>query len=107
MKKLIVLVASMLFVLITPNANATGVTPPTVPKNLHVYSTSGGTYVEATAHNCSRQTYYLSPDHKSYNQIFAILLSAQMANKKVQIKFDKCVNGSNPQGNIVGVYLKD
>lgn len=105
MKKLIVLVVSMLFIFKIPSAYANGITPPTVPKNLHIYSASGSTYVEATAYNCSSKTYYLAPDHKSYSQIFAILLSAQMANKKVQIKFDKCVNGS--QGNVVGVYLKD
>jgi hypothetical protein len=78
-----------------------------VPKNLHVYSTSGGTYVDLVAAGCSGERYYLSPNHVKYDAIFAILLAAQTSGKKVQVRVDKCINGSNPQGIIIGVYLKN
>ncbi len=81
-------------------------TPEVVPKNLHVYSASGSTYVDLTAAGCSRSRYYLDPNHVKYDAIFAILLAAQTAGKKVQVRINKCINGSNPQGNIIGVYLK-
>lgn len=82
-------------------------TPVAVPKNLHVYNTAGSTYVDLVAANCSGYRYYLSQNHPKYDAIFSILLAAQTAGKKVQLRVDKCINGSNPQGNIIGVYLKD
>lgn len=86
--------------------SAATVTPEVVPKNLHVYNSIGNTFVDLLPAGCSRARYFLSPKHVKYDAIFAILLSAQTSNKKVQVRIDKCVNGSNPQGNIVGVYLK-
>ena len=38
-------------------------TPAVVPKNLHVYSASGSTYVDLTSAGCSRSRYYLNPNH--------------------------------------------
>lgn len=81
-------------------------TPAAVPKNLHVYTFSGSSYVDLVAHGCSGYRYYLSPDHKKYDTIVGILMAAQIANRKVVVRFSDCINGSNPQGEIVGVYLK-
>ncbi|KAF7783749.1 hypothetical protein PRUB_a3596 [Pseudoalteromonas rubra] len=82
-------------------------TAPTVPKNLHVYSiTSGATYVDLASSGCSGSRYLLEGNHPKYDAIFSLLLAAQLAEKKVQVIFDKCVNSPNNQGRITGVYLK-
>jgi len=105
MKKLLTAIFAILSFVFSNSTLAT-TTSEVVPKNLHIYSASGSTYVDLTPAGCSRSRYYLDPKHVKYDAIFAILLAAQTAGKKVQVRFDKCVNGSNPQGNIVGVYLK-
>ncbi|WP_345880907.1 hypothetical protein [Shewanella algae] len=96
----------LLIMLLSFSSFAVEYTPETVPKNLHVYNTSGSTYVDLVAAGCSSYRYYLNPVHEKYDIIVSILLAAQVANKKVVVIFDGCVNGGNPQGNIVGVYLK-
>ncbi|MBW3533000.1 hypothetical protein [Shewanella sp. NKUCC06_TVS] len=87
------------------NCTAAGVTPAVVPKNLHIYNVQGSTYVDIVAHDCSGSRYHLNPNHPKYDAIFSMLLSAQLAERKVMVKFDDCINGSNPQGEIIGVYL--
>ncbi|AOT08704.1 hypothetical protein [Pseudoalteromonas luteoviolacea] len=88
--------------------NTPGTTSASVPQNLHIVNSNGDTYVHLPATGCSTSVYYLSPSHKKYDAIFSILLTAQTADKKVRVRFDKCVNGtSNPFGNIIGVYLND
>ena len=79
------------------------VTTSAVPKNLHVYNSNGSTYVDLVPHGCSGTRYYLSPAHAKYDAIVSILLAAQLAGKKVVIRYDGC--NSIPQGNIIGVYL--
>ena len=85
-------------------ALAVELTQPSVPKNLHVYNQAGNTYVDMTASGCSNYRYSLDPNHKKYDAIYSGLLAAQMADKKIVIRFDGC-NGSG-QGNIIGFYLK-
>jgi hypothetical protein len=75
-----------------------------VPQNLHIYSTSGMAYVKLAAHDCSGHTYQLSPTHPGFEQIFSLLLAAQISGQQVRARFDGCA--SNGQGRIVGVYLK-
>lgn len=73
-----------------------------VPRNLHVYDFTGNTFVDLKAHGCSGSRYHLSPNHDA---IFSVLLAAQLAEKTVSVRYDGCVNGSNAQGSIIGVYL--
>lgn len=77
-----------------------------VPRNLHVYNTAGSTYVDHVKDSCSSHRYYISPSHVKYDAIVSILLSAQIAKKKVQLRYDGCVN-NDAQGNVVGVYLSE
>jgi hypothetical protein len=81
------------------------VTPATVPKNLHIYSSSGNAYVDMVAHDCSGYRYELLRSHVAFDNIFALLLSAQVSGKKVQLRFSGC--NSIPQGVIEGAYLVD
>ncbi|HIF6190229.1 TPA: hypothetical protein ACX3IO_005246 [Vibrio parahaemolyticus] len=76
-----------------------------VPKKLHVWDFSGNTFVDLKASGCSGSRYHLSPNHPKYDAIFSVLLAAQLAQKTVTVRFDGCVNGSNPQGEIIGVFL--
>ncbi|ANQ59213.1 MULTISPECIES: hypothetical protein [Vibrio] len=76
-----------------------------VPRNLHVYDFTGNTFVDLKAHGCSGSRYHLSPNHPKYDAIFSVLLAAQLAEKTVSVRYDGCVNGSNAQGSIIGVYL--
>lgn len=48
--------------------------------------------------------YTLSTTHLKYETLVSILLAAQMAERKVQLRFDGCT--TNGQGQIIGVYLK-
>ena len=80
-------------------------TIPVVPKNIHIYSDSGSTYVDLVAAGCSGYRYYLPTKHPKYDTIMSILIAAQLSNKKVQGRFDGC--NSNSQGKLIGVYLKD
>jgi hypothetical protein len=101
--KIVLLTAVMLA---APVANASPkTTPAAVPKNLHVYNQNGNTYVDHLPADCSSKRYYLSPNHKAYDQIVAILLSAQIAHKKVVLRYDGCTNRGT-QGKVIGVYLK-
>ena len=98
------LIASV--ILATPIAHAAPkITPAAVPQNLHVYNQIGRTYVDHLKHSCTSKTYYINPDHKAYDQIVAILLSAQVAQRKVVLRYDGCTNRGS-QGNVIGVYLK-
>jgi len=91
-------------ILLTDYAHATATTtPPSVPRNLHVYNSNGDTYVDLVADTCSGYRYHLSPNHGKYDVIVSILLAAELAGKQVVIRYDGC-NGSS-QGEIVGVYL--
>ncbi|WP_104026172.1 hypothetical protein [Vibrio jasicida] len=76
-----------------------------VPRNLHVYDFTGNTFVDLKAQGCSGSRYHLSPNHPKYDAIFSVLLAAQLAEKTVSVRYDGCVNGSNAQGSIIGVYL--
>lgn len=106
MKAYLPLIALLSVIICSFEASARDVTPAAVPKNLHVYSTTGSTYVDHVSQGCSRSRYYLSPNHVKYDAIFSILLAAQLSERKVKLFFSDCVNGSNPQGNIVGVQLE-
>ncbi|RYV04071.1 hypothetical protein SOPP22_01320 [Shewanella sp. OPT22] len=80
-------------------------TIPVVPKNIHIYSASGSTYVDLVATGCSGYRYYIPTQHPKYDTIMAILIAAQLSNKKVQGRFDGC--NYNNQGKLIGIYLKD
>lgn len=104
MKKLIFL---MLFVM-CGFANADPVnTPAAVPQMLHVYDTAGHAYVDMPPHDCAGGRYHLHPSHAKYDAVFSVLLSAQVANKKVVVRFDGCSSHTSPHGEIVGVYLSN
>ena len=79
-------------------------TPYAVPGNLHIYDNGGNTFVDLIAHGCSAHRYYISPSHPKYNAIISIILSAQMAGRKVSFRFDDC--NSQSQGLIIGVYIQ-
>lgn len=83
---------------------AGGVTAASVPQNIHIYSTSGTLYFDHVAKGCSGYRYYLSTSHPSFDPIVSILLAAQLAERKVVIRFGSC--NSNNQGSVIGVYLK-
>ncbi len=78
-----------------------------VPRSLYIYDINGGTFIDLKPSGCNHTSkYYLSPNHPKYDAIFSLLLSAQLANKPVTVKFDGCINGTdNPRGNIVGITL--
>ena len=98
------LIASV--ILATPIAYAEPkITPAAVPQNLHVYDQNGNTYIDLLPSDCSSHRYYISPNLKAYDQIVAILLSAQIAQKKVVLRYDGCTNRGT-QGKVIGVYLK-
>ena len=80
-------------------------TAKSVPSYLHVYSSTGGVYVDMPPVGCSGARYVLSPSHPLFKEIFSILLASQMAKKQVTVRFDGC-NSSN-QGQIIGVYLEE
>lgn len=79
-------------------------TPPEIPKDFHVYDTSGNTYVRLIASGCSGITYHLGGNHPKYDTIVSVLLTAQTAQREVQLRFDGC-NGQG-QGEIVGIFYK-
>lgn len=81
------------------------VTSAAVPSNLHFYNTAGNTYVDLLPHGCSGSRYFLDPAHVKYDTIVSILIAAQLANKKVVLRYDGC--NSIPQGRIIGVYLQN
>lgn len=75
-----------------------------IPNNFHIYNFDGNTYVDHLASGCSGKRYYLPTNHERYETIVAVLLAAQMGQRKVKLRFDGC--NSNSQGKLVGVYLK-
>ena len=81
-------------------------TEPGIPDSLHIYNTAGDTYVDHVMDTCLSRRYHLSPNHVKYDAIFSVLLTAQTTQKKVQLKYNGCVN-NNQQGEIIGVYLVD
>jgi hypothetical protein len=95
---------TLIVFLISASSVAQEVTTEAVPKNLHIYSTSGTFYFDHVAVGCSGYRYNLAPSHPSFDTIVSLLLAAQMAEKKVVVRFDGC--HSNGQGKVVGVYLK-
>lgn len=82
--------------MVSPVNLAAEITQQKVPSNLHIYSAGGAAYVDLVAAGCSGSRYYLSPDHVKFDSIFSILLAAQIAKKEVIVRFDGCINGSNP-----------
>lgn len=100
-KMLIALVMSLASVTAFAAAQSTGTA---VPKNLHIYSESGVTYVDHNAAGCSGSRYYIPSTHPRFDTIISILLSAQIADKPVELRFDGCNNDN--QGKVVGIYLK-
>ncbi|MEC4090660.1 hypothetical protein [Pseudoalteromonas rubra] len=101
MKKTLIALATFL-----SSSTFAATTAPTVPKNLHIYSISGATYVDLVATGCSGSRYLLESNHPKYDAIFSLLMAAQLSDRKVQVIFDKCVNSPNNQGRIIGAYLK-
>jgi hypothetical protein len=81
-------------------------TPEAVPKNLHIYDVIGNAYVDLPSHGCAGGRYKLSPSHAKYDAIFSVLMAAQIAERKVIVRFDSCSTHASPQGYIIGVYLK-
>ncbi|MES1192621.1 MAG: hypothetical protein ABUS47_16290 [Steroidobacter sp.] len=73
------------------------------PHNFHVYDQAGDTYVDLVSSGCSAYKYYIDPNLPAYKTIVSILLTAEVVQREVVIKFDGC-NSSN-QGQVVGVYL--
>ena len=102
--KLKILLASFLLQFGTNAFAVPDVTTAAVPKNLHVYDSTGKTYVDHVQGVCTTVRYHISPSHVKYDAIVSILLSAQMSNKKVVIRYNGCVN-SGSQGELIGVYL--
>ncbi|MES1192624.1 MAG: hypothetical protein ABUS47_16305 [Steroidobacter sp.] len=78
-------------------------TPAAVPANLHVYDSAGNSYVDLVASGCSGARYYIDPNFAAYKTIMSILLTAEVTQRQVVIRFDGC--NSNNQGFVVGVYL--
>lgn len=78
-------------------------TPAVIPRNLHVYDSAGDSYVDLASYDCSAYRYYINPNIPAYKTIMSILLTAEVTQRPVVIKFDGC-NSSN-QGIVVGVYL--
>ena len=78
--------------------------PSAVPTNLHIYNQTGLTYVDHVAQHCSSKRYFIDPSHRAYDHIVSILISAQVAGRKVVLRYDGCVN-KGTQGKIIGVYL--
>lgn len=98
MKKIILLI--MLF-----SSSVFGLTTPeTIPKNLHIYSAGGSTFVDAVPHECSGSRYIIKNDHIRYKEIFSMLMAAQISKTKVQLRFEECTDRG--RGEVIGVYLK-
>jgi hypothetical protein len=98
-------IITLLLLFVSGSAFATPeVLDPYVPKNLHVYDAHGNTYVDFISTSCPSPRYWLDPGHTKYNAIYSMLLAAQMAGKKVSIRFDGCLGS---QGKIIGVYLSE
>lgn len=69
-------------------------TTAAVPKNLHIYSTSGNAYVTLPSKGCSTKgVYSLSGSHPKFDAIFSMLLAAQVGGKEVVARFESCVFG--------------
>jgi len=100
--KQIVVLATLSFFAAFTNAS-TFHTEWKVPRNIHVFSTSGTVYVDMHNAGCSGSRYALPKSHPAYDTIVSFLLAAQMANKKVQLRLDGCIG--NGQGKIIGVYV--
>lgn len=104
MKKIILL---SLFSLFSLNTYSSENTDSAVPKNLHIFSTNGSAYVTLPSKGCSdRGVYHLSGSHPKFDAIFSMLLAAQIGGKEVVARFESCINGSNPRGDIIGLYLR-
>ncbi|WP_444956985.1 hypothetical protein [Microbulbifer sp. ZKSA002] len=76
-----------------------------VPSFLHIFSETGNAYVDHQSGYCNTDRFVLYTTHEKYDAVFSMLLSAQMAEKEVMIRFDGCVNDGD-FGKIIGVYLK-
>ncbi len=102
MKKIIVALTVMLTstTLMAAPKNTTA----EAPRNLHVYDSSGATYVDHVADQCSSSRYYLNPNHVQYKTIVSILLAAQLSGRSVVLRYDGCT--SQNQGKIIGVFFK-
>lgn len=77
------------------------VTSWAVPRNLHIYSTSGSTFVDHVVHGCAGARYKLSGTHPKYDALFSMLMAAQLADRRVALRYNGC-----GQGDIIGVYLE-
>lgn len=75
-----------------------------IPKNLHVYNSSGDAYVDVKF-NGSYKRAWLKVSHPKYNAIFALLLAAQLNDETVQIR--SLSTNSQGQPVIDGVYLRN
>jgi|GEM_PF-3575427 len=79
-------------------------TPIAAPTNLHIYGNSENVYVDLISHGCSGSRYYLKAGHHRFDQIFSMLLAAQLAERMIALRVKDC--NVNKQGEIIGVYLK-
>ncbi len=100
MKKIILSVLSLAAPLLYAEPDLTA---SAIPTNLHIFNTSGHAYVDMPEKGCSNTRYILYTSHPRFSEIYSMILAAQMANKKIEIRFDGC--NDNGQGEIIGAYL--
>lgn len=79
-------------------------TPWAVPEHLHVYDDQGNTYVDLVVDKCNTARYWISPSHPKYDTIVSILLAAEVAKRRVSIRYNGC-DASGNQGKLIGVYI--
>ncbi|WP_096087809.1 hypothetical protein [Agaribacterium haliotis] len=98
MKKILLTV-----LLFSASVHADTTVPFDYVRNLHVYSTSGHVYFYHQKSDCSGGVYILPRSHISFDVMVSLLLAADMADRKVQLRISGC--NSNSQGIVTGVYL--
>ena len=86
-------------------------TPPAVPMKLEILDREGSAYVRLPSHDCAKQGIYkLEANHPRYNQIFDLLMHAQLQGNKVRVHFRGCddFNKKKKQkaGKITGISLQ-
>lgn len=97
MKKLL-LAARFLICVVSLNAAAAGSIDAGDINFLLFYKGHSGLLIkhqyQIDPDNCGRRDYYILPNnHPHFSQIYALLLAAQTAGKKVSFNIDGCVEG--------------
>lgn len=103
------LIASLL--LMTCSVAFAAETPPAVPMKLEILDREGSAFVRLPSHDCSKHGIYkLESSHPRYDQIFDLLMHAQLQGNKVRVHFRGCgdFNKKKKQryGTIVGISLQ-